>query len=80
MGSWIHTGDEAVREEMGHRIDTLENIVMFATEDVVRLRAEVERLTGWLKLIEGGDTPCFNEAQLRQWANEALTSICEQHR
>lgn len=36
------------------------------------LRAEVERLNGWMQKIEGGDTPCKDESRLRQWAYEAL--------
>jgi hypothetical protein len=43
------------------------------TEDVERLRGECERLTRWLRRIDGGDTPCQDESQLRQWAYEAIT-------
>lgn len=35
--------------------------------------AEIERLTGWLRHIEGGDHPCLDEGQLRQWAYDAVT-------
>lgn len=37
------------------------------------LHSENERLRSWLCMIEGGDTPCRDEAQLRQWAYEAVT-------
>lgn len=36
-------------------------------------RVEIERLRGWLAVIEGGDTPCDDASQLRRWAYEALT-------
>lgn len=36
-------------------------------------RVEAERLHAWLKKIEGGDDPCTDESQLRQWAYEAVT-------
>ena len=38
-----------------------------------RAEAEVARLTAWLQKIDGGDSPCTDESQLRQWAYEALT-------
>jgi len=41
--------------------------------DNQRLRAEVERLTAWLRKIDGGDNPCLDEAVLRQWAYDAVT-------
>jgi hypothetical protein len=41
--------------------------------ELARCRAEVDRLTGWLRAIDGGDKPCRDEAQLRQWAYQALT-------
>ena len=34
---------------------------------------EIRRLTAWLARIEGGDNPCTDESQLRQWAYEANT-------
>lgn len=34
---------------------------------------ELQRLSGVLARIEGGDHPCTNESLLRQWAYEALT-------
>lgn len=37
------------------------------------LKTEVERLTAWLQRIDGGDHPCKDAEQLRQWAYEALT-------
>lgn len=42
-------------------------------EEIDRLRAEVERLSKWLQKIDGGDNPCTDEKQLRQWAYEAVT-------
>lgn len=44
-----------------------------AQVEIDRLHAEVERLTGWLEKIEGGDRPCQDESQLRQWAYAAVT-------
>jgi hypothetical protein len=41
--------------------------------EVQRLRVEANRLAGWLKLIDGGDNPCTDESQLRQWAYDAIT-------
>lgn len=41
--------------------------------EIAELRAKVERLTAWLLRIEGGDNPCEDAAQLRQWAYEAVT-------
>lgn len=41
--------------------------------EVERLRSEVARLEAWLYRIDGGDNPCRDEEQLRQWAYEALT-------
>lgn len=38
-----------------------------------RLLKECDRLAAWLKHIEGGDNPCLDESQLRQWAYEATT-------
>jgi hypothetical protein len=38
-----------------------------------KLKSEVERLSKWLEKIEGGDSPCTDEAQLRQWAYSAVT-------
>ena len=35
--------------------------------------AEVERLTGWLRLIDGGDRPCDDATELRRMAYDALT-------
>lgn len=37
------------------------------------LRREVDRLNNWLAKIDGGDHPCTDESQLRQWAYEAIT-------
>lgn len=42
-----------------------------ATEEVTRLRAEVERLGAWIDRINGGDAPCPDATQLRRWAFEA---------
>ncbi|MFA5187133.1 MAG: hypothetical protein WC551_11675 [Patescibacteria group bacterium] len=42
-------------------------------DEVNRLSAENDRLRGWLELIEGGDHPCTDAQQLRQWAYEAIT-------
>lgn len=41
--------------------------------DLTRCRKECDRLTAWLKHIDGGDSPCLDESQLRQWAYEATT-------
>ena len=41
--------------------------------EIIRLQAEVERLSCWLERIDGGDTPCNDPTQLRQWAYEAIT-------
>ncbi len=38
-----------------------------------RLSDEVERLDATLQMIDGGDHPCTDESQLRQWAYEART-------
>lgn len=38
-----------------------------------KCKAEIERLSSWLQKIEGGDNPCRDESQLRQWAYEAVT-------
>lgn len=38
-----------------------------------RAKAEVDRLHNWLKRIDGGDHPCTDESQLRQWAYEAIS-------
>lgn len=38
-----------------------------------RLTQECDRLHGWLQAIDGGDNPCTDVLQLRQWAYEAAT-------
>jgi hypothetical protein len=38
-----------------------------------RAAENAERLGGVLHLIGGGDSPCRDEAKLRQWAYQALT-------
>jgi hypothetical protein len=55
--------DEVERQNEVHRLRT----------DVKLLQNEVARLAGWLRKIEGGDSPCRDEVQLRQWAYEAVT-------
>lgn len=37
------------------------------------LQEELARLRGVLQRIDGGDSPCTDEAKLREWAYEALT-------
>lgn len=41
--------------------------------ECARLRKEVKRQQAWLSRIDGGDEPCDDAAQLRQWAYEANT-------
>lgn len=48
-----------------------------AQAELDALRTEKERLLAWLYKIEGGDTPCFDDAQLRRWAYEATTRRAE---
>lgn len=52
---------------------------MDQTDEVARLQAEIVRLSTWLIKIDGGDNPCRDESQLRQWAYEAvvLGRVCE---
>lgn len=45
----------------------------YLIERVERLEKECERLTWWLARIDGGDHPCRDEGQLRQWAYEAVS-------
>lgn len=42
-------------------------------ENADLLAAENDRLSAWLRRIDGGDAPCTDEAQLRQWAYDAVT-------
>lgn len=44
-----------------------------------RLRDRIERLEGWLALIEGGDNPQRDERILRGWAYQALVLDHEPH-
>jgi len=44
-----------------------------AAARIDELEAEIERLSGWLSKIDGGDCPCCDEKQLRQWAYNAIT-------
>jgi DNA-directed RNA polymerase subunit RPC12/RpoP len=43
-----------------------------AARRIEGLEREVERLSGWLQKIDGGDNPCQDESKLRQWAYEAV--------
>lgn len=43
-----------------------------ARPEVADAVVEVERLKRWLARIGGGDSPCLDQNQLRQWAYEAL--------
>jgi len=45
---------------------------MDAGNRMIELEAERDRLRDWLKRIDGGDSPCLDESQLRQWAYEAV--------
>lgn len=51
---------------------TLRTMQAMARE-LLDLRREVERLSAVLQRIDGGDSPCTDEAKLRQWAYEATT-------
>jgi hypothetical protein len=62
-------GDEAV-EAMRAAILRSEHDTAGA---FAKLRADNERLRAWLLRIDGGDNPCFDQAQLRRWAYEAVT-------
>lgn len=62
----------ARRGEVGG-ITGLGSLVQEPATTLREVQAEVERLRGWLRLIEGGDHPCRDENQLRQWAYEAIT-------
>ena len=44
-----------------------------ARTDLAAAQLEVERLKAWLLKIDGGDSPCTDQSQLRQWAYEAVT-------
>lgn len=48
-------------------------IAEYSAEAFDRLLRENERLTRWLALIDGGDTPCLDDSVLRQAAYCALT-------
>lgn len=50
----------------GEYIDTLTR----ERDEAIRER---DRLAAWLSHIDGGDAPCTDESQLRQWAYEAVT-------
>lgn len=55
-----------------HRAAAFEALLRAAEPELRWLRGEVARLTAWLERIDGGDEPCTDESQLRQWAYEAL--------
>lgn len=40
--------------------------------EIAALRARLEHRDAWLTLIDGGDRPCDDPAQLREWAMRAL--------
>lgn len=46
------------------------------TAENEQLRAECDRLRGWLEKIAGGDNPCLDELTLRTWAFDALRLTC----
>ncbi|MHC4430184.1 MAG: hypothetical protein ACYS0D_16535 [Planctomycetota bacterium] len=64
-GGMLDLGMEASAGDLAVELDA-------ATRRISGLEAEVERLAGWLREIEGGDSPCTDEGKLRQWAYEAL--------
>lgn len=57
---------QAYLDQVHERIATLTR----ERDEAIRER---ERYRAWLSHIDGGSAPCTNEAQLRQWAYEAVT-------
>ena len=56
-----------------HSTADLKGMELVPEGKVEGLESEIERLSRWLRLIDGGDNPCTSESTLRQWAYEAVT-------
>lgn len=59
-------------EEVEHQRDRALEDYERAMHRVAQLENQVERMQGWLALIDGGDAPCSNAWKLRDWARRAL--------
>jgi hypothetical protein len=57
---------------MGSKSDLIAEVEALKVE-LKHAERERDRLLRWLEKIDGGDQPCQDELQLRQWAFEAVT-------
>lgn len=70
------TKDEVRQLRAAHNGEVCVDVQEYADKLREKLRVaekESDRLTRWLYKIDGGDHPCTDEGQLRQWAYDAVT-------
>lgn len=68
---WASKGGPAPVSMWCDDVDQLCDEVERLRAENSRLLADANRLDAWLRKIDGGENPCTDESQLRQWAYDA---------